>query len=309
MADWACRYLFFNERIHVLRSPFMSRLHDPIWILGMITIVVGFGGVQAYASVAPTAVFDSSTGYCAIGIEADAAICVIVFDFVIGAVMTGVFVKILWPAVRSSKAQSLKSSCNVGTPQPRWSRGAKREGNADEDCSCAKTASRSSSHRQFKAMLWRNVLGSATVLANTIINNVIFLTWKHSHKSEVCLLTCMTDSKQNICSLKNDTDQNSVVWGMLVTSWLTMGTVDSTSQMRSRQSQQLSDSSTLISVPTPQISLTPWEKHWSAHTVNKRVDASLGESQIPVTPLDIRSIGVIPDLDDESVVDIKPQKV
>lgn len=287
----------------------MSRLHDPIWILGMATIILGFGGVQAYASVAPMASFDSSTGYCAIGIAADASICVIVFDSVIGGILTGVFVKILWPAVRSDKTESIETSDHGTASRFRWMRGTKRDSHADERRSSAKITTGSSSKRQFKAMLWRNVLGSATVLANTIINNVIFLTWDHSHKSEVCLLTCMTDSKQNTQTLSKDIDQVPVVWGMLVTSWLTMGSAESTNQTQSRKSQQLSDSSTLVSSPTPQIAMTPWEKHWSSHTINKRIDIKSGGSQTAAVPLDMRTLGVIPEPDDENFDGLQPLNV
>ncbi|KAF1979578.1 hypothetical protein BU23DRAFT_522925 [Bimuria novae-zelandiae CBS 107.79] len=82
-------YLFFNERIHILRAPFMSRLLDPVWVVGTIAIIAGFGGVQAFASVAPMASFDTTTGQCLIGIAADASISVIVVDSVISSVLHG----------------------------------------------------------------------------------------------------------------------------------------------------------------------------------------------------------------------------
>lgn len=164
----------------------MRRFRDPIWIVGNMVILGGFGGVQAYASVSPMASFDSETGFCSIGIAADAAICVIVFDSVIGGVLTGIFVKILWPAVRFNPSQSLDDSVEpkVNASRFSWLKTWRRSG-----------IQRDSSKRRFKAMLWRNVLGCAVVLINTLVNNVIFLTWRHSHKSEVCLITCMTDSK------------------------------------------------------------------------------------------------------------------
>jgi hypothetical protein len=168
----------------------MSRLHDPIWIIGTLIIIGGFGGVQAYASLGPMAAFDADTGQCLIGIAADASICVIVFDSVIGGVLTGIFIKILWPAIRFNTTESLGS---VQTLKPRcsWHTISRHRNDTRGNNSYEKDPSR----RQLKAMLWRNVLGSITVLANTLINNVIFLTWEHSHRSKICFLTCMTDSK------------------------------------------------------------------------------------------------------------------
>ncbi|KAF1979579.1 hypothetical protein BU23DRAFT_562990 [Bimuria novae-zelandiae CBS 107.79] len=142
-------------------------------------------------------------------------------------------------------------------------------------------------------MLWRNVLGSATVLANTLINNIIFLTWRHSHKSEVCLLTCMTD----------------IVWGMLVTNWLTMGSAESKDPSPPHKSNDLSDASTLVSAPTRQTPLTSWEKNWSSHTVDQRGAPLAGPSRITITPLDLRSLGVIPEPLDEDLDQTDPREV
>lgn len=58
---------------------------------------------------------------------------------------------------------------------------------------------------------------------------------------------------------------------------------------------QLSDASTVVPVPAVRTPLTPWEKHWGSHVRDKSVDSTADGSHMLVTPLDFRSLGVIPE--------------
>ncbi|KAF2638526.1 hypothetical protein P280DRAFT_367887, partial [Massarina eburnea CBS 473.64] len=188
-------YLFFIERVHVVRAPLVRRFRDRVWIIGVLMTVLGLGGITGYELVSPHAVLSHADGYCRIGVASDAAICIITMDTLIGTLLTAIFIGILRPSLRSTAIR----------PEAGMDR---RRGSSIMPIIRQKKRSTEVSARQhLKVMLWRNIIGSCVILANTLINNIIFLTWKYAMRSHVCLLTCLTD----------------IVVSIMVTNWLTMG--------------------------------------------------------------------------------------
>lgn len=162
-------------------------------------------------NVDPVAIYDNDMGSCHLGIAPDATVALMAFDSTVGVVLTAIFVRILWPAVRSKTRQSVSvSSKHITASRFNWLGKMKKQHDTGEAPPERRESVGSTTQKQFKTMLWWNVLGSAAVLANTIINNVIYLTWKHSRRSQVCLMTCMTDSMCGVApNLESVTNRNS----------------------------------------------------------------------------------------------------
>ncbi|CAI6337285.1 unnamed protein product [Periconia digitata] len=206
-------YLFLLERVHIVRAPFVHRLRDPLWVIGMITITGGLGGITIYEYRNPLAELSYKTGLCRIGIVPGAGVAIMTMDILIGTVLTGIFIWIMKPSLRSMDSEAIGTGSQLEVAEGRKSGGGNRW-----SASLASGLSRvrekrqrarnaKSARDQLKAMLWRNIIGSSIALAGTLANNIIYLTWKDATRSYACLLGCMTD----------------VVISMWATNWMTMG--------------------------------------------------------------------------------------
>ncbi|KAH7086285.1 hypothetical protein FB567DRAFT_67025 [Paraphoma chrysanthemicola] len=195
--------LFLLERVRIVRAPFVSRLRDPIWVIGAIITVGGYGGIMSYQSIAPEAQLSRTDGHCRIGSQNGAAIAIIVFDTVLNVSLTSIFVWQLRPAIRSRIHWPLRRAHGPGELHQQsswWRRSSKSEVKSGPGIK------RLSSHGNLRIMLIRNVVGSILLLANTVANNAIYLSWTFARMSHACQLMCLTD----------------IVLGMLITQWLTM---------------------------------------------------------------------------------------
>ncbi|KAI8940790.1 hypothetical protein NX059_002054 [Plenodomus lindquistii] len=94
-------YIFFVERAHALRAPFMRRHHDLVWLFGMVAIAFGFGSTAIAGFIWPIADFNSSSRRCHIGLRRRVTIPLLGFDFMLNVFLTLVFVYLLSPVVRS----------------------------------------------------------------------------------------------------------------------------------------------------------------------------------------------------------------
>ena len=61
------RYQFLIERAHVIRSAFLTRFHDRIWMTFTILNVLGLGALTLVGAVKPEFEFNSDTGTCNVG--------------------------------------------------------------------------------------------------------------------------------------------------------------------------------------------------------------------------------------------------
>jgi hypothetical protein len=174
-----------------VRSPFIERKRDPIWIGGTIATICSYLGVMAFEFIQPESELSRADGLCRIGIQPNAAIGVIVLDTVFNVVLTIIFIQQLRPAVGSAAHQSLSDAQNGNKHRrsPSISRLLSLEENG------LRASGRTSAENSLRAMLFRNLTGSVLLLLNTIVPNVIFLTWGFARWSHTCQLMCLTDSK------------------------------------------------------------------------------------------------------------------
>ncbi|EAT81022.1 hypothetical protein HBI56_103170 [Parastagonospora nodorum] len=108
--------LFLLERVRVVRSPFIERKRDPIWIGGTIATVCSYLGVTAFEFIQPESELSRTDGLCRIGIQPNAAIGVIVLDTVFNVVLTIIFIQQLRPA--ASQITVDKPSFELGRKWP-----------------------------------------------------------------------------------------------------------------------------------------------------------------------------------------------
>jgi hypothetical protein len=188
------RTLFLLERVRIVRAPFVERKRDVIWIGGTILTVCGYLGIMGFEFVAPEADLSRVDGNCRIGIQPGAAVGVIVLDTVFNVVLTVIFIWQLRPAIASTAHQS---SSDVNGPIQK-----RRAASICHLLSLKKhhlgSSGRTSSENSFRAMVMRNITGSALLLLNTIVPNVIFLKWKFARWAHACSLMCLTDSKSTL---------------------------------------------------------------------------------------------------------------
>lgn len=174
-----------------MRSPFIERKRDPIWIGGTIATICGYLGVTAFEYVKPESELSRVDGLCRIGIQPNAAIGVIVLDTGFNLLLTMIFIQQLRPAVGSAAHRSMSDARtgNIHRRSPSISRLLSFEESG------LGGSGRTSAENGLRVMLFRNLAGSVLLLLNTIVPNVIFLTWDFARWSHTCQLMCLTDSK------------------------------------------------------------------------------------------------------------------
>jgi hypothetical protein len=186
--------MFLLERVRVIRAPFIERKHDAIWIIGAIVVICGYPSIMGYEFIAPEADLSRIDGVCRIGIEPGGAIAMLVLDTVLNVVLTSIFVWQLRPAIstffirQSNRRQGTMGGQSSMAKLFHWEQQGLWSGR------------RSSSENSLRIMVLRNLIGSALILANTVVNNVIFLTRSFARMSHACLLMCLTDSKFDVAS-------------------------------------------------------------------------------------------------------------
>lgn len=213
------RYLFLLERIHVVRAPFVDRRRDPIYVVGAVLTTGGFIGIMSWQFINPTAELSRKDGECRIGIQPGAAIAIIVLDSVINFVLTGVFVWQLQPAMASAlpKLRSITSASNKEATSPVVGSSSWKKRVRD--------FIQGSSLSDVRLMMVRNVVGSGMILTVTLINNGLFLTRAFAKLGHACMLMCLGDGKLSRIVAVSALIDVPVVFGMLVTQWLTMRSV------------------------------------------------------------------------------------
>lgn len=186
---------------------------------GAIFAVCGYVGIMGGQYANPRSELSRTDGICRIGIQADAAIAVTVFDTVMNFSLTAMFLWQMRPALKNL-ANGFGHNATLSTQEKRmrWPiRSVQAEGLVGQ------TPMNTLAHKNVQCMLIRNVVGSALLLVNVIVNNAVFIRYSFAKMAHACLLMCLTDSE---CYLRRyvqfDTNVLLVVVGMLVTHWLTM---------------------------------------------------------------------------------------
>ena len=226
-------------------------MYDPIWMVGMVLIIFFFGSLTIWGYITPHAAIDEVDGQCRIGSQKIIAYIIVVFDASINALLTIIFILLLWPVMksqawRSTHYQNGVTQRPVRHPLQRTARQLKwlmRE----EDGNC-ETFSLS-----IKRMLWKNAIGSGLTFLAGMANLIYFLTDEANQMAFVCFVACQLDGKYSVSKRKGiSPDQVSVTFGVLIIHWLTLGGGNET-PTGTTASQSSTSTTTIIIKPEPAV--------------------------------------------------------
>jgi hypothetical protein len=168
------RYIFFVERIHVVRAPFVSRRKDKIYLSCMTMIVVMYSSVAINSYVNHVTELRDSDGRCHFGIRGIVSIPFTVVNFFTDMVLTGVFFYLLKPVAQfpsmsyfASKSSRDDAPAHGGTDTP--------------------------ARKRIRMLLWKSIVGSLLIEIPTAANMIQFVITKGEELGMICLTICLVD--------------------------------------------------------------------------------------------------------------------
>ncbi|KAK7189611.1 hypothetical protein PSPO01_04614 [Paraphaeosphaeria sporulosa] len=195
-------YMNFNEHVHSLRVPRVTRIRDPVWLTCTVCVIAGVAGSIFFAAAAPVAQLEGKTGQCNIHLTKEAIISLSTFLLAVGTYLTGTLVCILWPALKSH-AVPISTRTSTYTERRMSFLSVSKDGRLQED---------ERSRKSNNIMLCKNLMGWTAILSIAVINMTVYLTRAEAKRSHVCLLSCVTDAALS----------------MIITSWLVKNTAGGT---------------------------------------------------------------------------------
>ncbi|KAF2713707.1 hypothetical protein K504DRAFT_424565 [Pleomassaria siparia CBS 279.74] len=204
-------YVFLLERARIVRSPFISRLKDVLWIPGIIITVGGFGSIAIIGYLSPVVELSPIDGRCRIGLPVQVSFPLLSFDVGVNCLLTAVFIWLLRP-VLSFHGLGLKTLGGLEAD-----RNSRMENPAVDGEEFLKKAI----NRNIKTLLWKSLIGSCAIMLPTVANMAQFYIMKGRELGWICLTICTLD----------------ISWGVLVINWLTVGSAEVEANLTSLMSQ------------------------------------------------------------------------
>lgn len=187
------RYMFLIERAHALKAPYIRRIHDWTWLLGMFLVGTGFGATAVLAFLNPVAELSGVDGKCRIGLPLKVTIPLLIFDIVINLVLTGIFIHLITPLVRSKISQGspgkwlpwirkIFSRCTASSARP-------------NSFVAGLSTFNGSIHREIENLLTKSLVGAFLMLLPTIANLSLLFHMKGRELGWLCLTICTLDGE------------------------------------------------------------------------------------------------------------------
>ncbi|KAH7128557.1 hypothetical protein B0J11DRAFT_408135, partial [Dendryphion nanum] len=205
MATWICLgfyftcklviYVFFVERIHVVRAPFVRRSRDWLYIGCMIVVIASFLGVCVNAFRVPIMEVQEN-GTCHMGLPVKASIPFLIIATAVDIVQTGVFCYLLRPIVKTYGVRTITSAFR--------SRVTNEESENDRE------EKETTVQKSIRILLWKSLVASILIILATVANVTQFYVAKGRVRATICLSTCLID----------------VCWDTVVIHWLTFGSAE-----------------------------------------------------------------------------------
>ncbi|KAF2755842.1 hypothetical protein EJ05DRAFT_79515 [Pseudovirgaria hyperparasitica] len=228
MASKLFMYIFLIERIHILRSPYSNRTRDWVWVGGMVSLAVGFGGIAIIGFIWPMADLSVEDGKCRIGLPLKVSVPLLTFDVAVNVALTAVFIYLLRPLLTlGSNSVTSSSAVAKAVSIASWALGIGKRHSDQEHPSNAALLKR------VKKLLWKSLLGMLLVLLPTMANLTVLYTFQGRELGWVCFTICTLD----------------ITWGVSIVHWLTMDPMEMDGR---NPSLELADSSSITtSVGSP----------------------------------------------------------
>lgn len=174
-------FLFLVERIRIVRAPFVQRKYDKIYLACLGMVIVLFGPVIIHSYTNPVINMGPTKRRCYFGIKGTASIPILAVNLFIDLVLTGVFLYLLRPVVKSSSAPypslALKSQCDRMEPLMPL--------NTNE----------TNVQRNIRTLLWKSIIGSLLIEVPMMANMIQFVITKGEELGTICLILCVVESE------------------------------------------------------------------------------------------------------------------
>ncbi|KAF3050364.1 hypothetical protein E8E11_009084 [Didymella keratinophila] len=223
-------YIFLLERTRVVRAPFMPRLKDRVWLLGIFIICGGFGTIAIIGYMSPVVELSLLDGRCRIGLPPRVSFPLLYFDVAVNFLLTGVFFWLLRPVLDFHGALKARTWCGAWCGEKitsKLKKSMKREQQAQVSLEGASL--KSAMNKNIKTLLWKCLIGSTLVMLPTVANMTQFYIMNSRELGWVCLTICTLD----------------VSSGVIVVNWLTIGSAEAESNLTALMSQR-----TLLNQPS-----------------------------------------------------------
>lgn len=186
-----CSYIFLLERARIVRAPFVPRLKDFVWLLGMFIICGGFGAIAIVGYLSPVVELSKLDGRCRIGLPPRVSFPLLCFDVAINFVLTGVFFWLLRPVL--DFRGFLKVSAWLGDKFTSKVKKSVRKREVELESALEGTSLKSAMNKNIKALLWKCLIGSTLVMLPTVANMTQFYIMNSRELGWVCLTICTFD--------------------------------------------------------------------------------------------------------------------
>jgi hypothetical protein len=207
--------LFLVERAHAVRYRLKRRRQDCVWVVSIAIIVLGFGTIASVAFAYPFADIGDDQR-CRIGVPTKVTVPLIIYDILINAALTAVFVVLLQPLLRfqeQQKAPALRLPDDHGTTQIKIqdsrlhthlpSTGFEIERTA----SASQTTPRIEGHpsvNSLKILVYKSLAGAVAITLPTVINLGLLFRWKGQEQGWLCFTLCTLDGNVALCTTSAD---------------------------------------------------------------------------------------------------------
>jgi hypothetical protein len=164
-------------------------MRDPLWVVGTLLIVIGFGPIVAVGFINPFARIFQEDRTCHIGLRRYTTIPLLTFDIFINVSLTLCFVYLLSPVIRSNNIPMISPSIGrfASWLCSRWQR--------ERDTDVTVHTGNPRVAKSISRLLLRTFLGSCLVLISTIVNTVqLTILGEGREWGMVCFMICTADS-------------------------------------------------------------------------------------------------------------------
>jgi len=180
-----------------MRVSHLSRKRDLVWLLSTIVIVVSLGAIGLAGLISPVYWLSDLDGRCRIGLQRYAAIPLLTCDIVLNLYLTLVFIYLLSPLVKDSKAFGAGLAGRIAQGIGTLSRTARRKAAVDLHRSNQVMA------HKFEKLLWKTLIGCLLVILPTAGNLAALTILVGKELAFVSRLVLRADLKEctNFCLL------------------------------------------------------------------------------------------------------------
>jgi len=185
-------YIFLLERARIVRSPFIPRRKDYVWLGGMTIILGGFGTIAIIGYLSPIVDLSKLDGRCRIGLPPKVSFPLLSFDVGVNFLLTGLFFWLLRPVLDLHSVFNVSSQLgSVLTRVVKRNAREREESEHETDGSTLQNAM----NKNIKTLLWKCLIGSTLVMLPTVGNMAQFYIMDGRELGWICLTICTLDSK------------------------------------------------------------------------------------------------------------------